>query len=278
MRIPSFAAKSLMTLSFAGCGGVFYQPDSYEYRRLDPMHAPMEDVTFPSRDGTRLHAWLLNAPGGGSAKGTVIHFHGNAQNLTGHVSFVDWLPACGFNVFSFDYRGYGTSEGSPTRSGIHQDGLAALDYVRGRNDVDRDKLLIFGQSLGGACALAAVGEGDQSGIRGVAVESTFYSYQSVANEKLGGTFFTYPLVWLLISNRHSPKASVAKISPIPLLVIHGDADEVVSIGQGRALFDAAEDPKQFWEVPGGGHTPAMERDEYRSKLVSYFEECLNPRK
>src|SRR5690606_8930163 len=170
------------------------------YRTLDSIEGG-EELTFASGDGTRLHAWLVRARG--KPKGTVIYFHGNAQNLTSHYSFVDWLPAEGYQVFAFDYRGYGKSQGSVSRQGLHEDSLAALDYVSKRADVDANRLLVFAQSLGGACATAALGEGGPP-VRGLALDSTFAHYISMGNEVLGGSFLTYPLAWLLLSNSHSP--------------------------------------------------------------------------
>lgn len=79
--------------------------------------------------------------------------------MTAHLSFVSWLPKEGFNLFLFDYRGYGASEGSPERKGIYQDCIAALEYIKSRKDINPNRLLVFGQSLGGANALFLIGNG-----------------------------------------------------------------------------------------------------------------------
>jgi hypothetical protein len=260
-----------------GCNGLFYYPDSRTYREPDDLATPCEEVFFASGDGTRLHGWFLPSAAPGGALGTVVHFHGNAQNLTSHAYFVEWLPERGFNVFTFDYRGYGKSEGKPSRAGLHLDSLAALEYVRGRDDVDPQRLLVLGQSLGGACALAALGEGEparsRAGVRAVAVESTFLWYRDVANSALGGTFITYPLAWLLISNEHSPGNSLAALEGIPLLAFHAGDDEVVGLENGRAVFEAWPGPKDFVVVPGANHLRALE-GETREKLVEFFRGAL----
>ena len=262
----------LIAAVLQGCNGLFYHPDANRYRELSSLPAPTEDVSFPSHDGTLLHAWFLHAAG--ESRGTVIYFHGNAQNLTSHVGFVDWLPARGFNVFIFDYRGYGASEGSPSRAGLHEDSLAALDHVRSRKDVDPGRIVVFAQSLGGACAVAALGEGGTKGVKGLALDSTFATYIGMGNEILGGTFLTYPLAWLLLSNRHSAAHSIAKISPTPILFFHSPDDPVVPISQGRKLFEAASEPKEFVEVPIPGHPIATSSAEGRERLVRFFEACL----
>jgi fermentation-respiration switch protein FrsA (DUF1100 family) len=232
-------------------------------------------VWFASGDGTRLHGWWL--PAGGERLGTVVYFHGNAQNLTSHVGFVDWLPARGFDVFVFDYRGYGESAGTPSRGGIHLDALAALDHVRARPDAASDRLVVFGQSLGGAVALAALGDGGSAGVRGVAVDSTFASYVSMGNAALGGTFLTWPFAWLLLSDAHSPIDTVSELAPIPLLVVASPKDPVVPIAQGRALFAAAREPKAFVELAIPRHPAATECADGRERLVEFFTSCVRAR-
>ena len=262
----------LAVLALQGCNGLFYHPDAYAYRQLGAIRGG-EELVFASGDGTRLHAWFLPAQTKGKSKGTVVYFHGNAQNLTSHIAFADWLPAQGFDVFAFDYRGYGKSEGSPSRQGLHEDSIAALEYVRSRDDVDPDRLVVLAQSLGGACATAALGE---SGIkvRGIALDSTFAHYISMGNEVLGGTFLTYPLVWLLLSNDHSPADVIANLAPTPILCVHSLDDPVVPIRQGRALYEAAGDPKAFVEVSARGHPIATTDNAARQRLLEFFTACL----
>lgn len=276
LRPTRVAISALTGFVFSGCNGLFYWPDREVHLLRGNLPFEVEEVRFPSGDGTSLHGWLLRHTTPGAPLGTVIHFHGNALNLTHHVRFVDWLPAEGFDVFMFDYRGYGRSQERPARRGIHLDGQAALEYVRSRPDVESDKLLVFGQSLGGAVALAAVGEGRRDGIRGMAVEASFASYRRVANTVLGGTFLTYPCVWLTISEAHSPWRSIENLAGIPLVVLHGDQDSVVPLREGEALFEAAPGPKEFWLVDGGRHGRAMTHhgDLYRKRLAGFFRRCV----
>jgi fermentation-respiration switch protein FrsA (DUF1100 family) len=258
----------------SACNGLFYYPSQKIYYTPDVFRAAYENIFFKSKDGTELNGWFI--PAVGPVKGTVIHFHGNAENMTNHYLFVRWLPNEGFNLFVFDYRGYGASSGKPERQGMVEDSMAAIDYVRRRPDVDPRRLLVFGQSLGGALALAAVAQDSKDGIRAVVVESAFASYRGIAREKLGDFWLTWPiqwpLAWLLISDDESPLTIMKKIAPIPLLVIHGDKDETVSYSQGRQIYQKASPPKEFWTVAGGHHTEAFTRyaKEYQPKLVEFF--------
>jgi len=264
-----------------GCNAFFYYPSQEIFHTPNDFGVAYEDVYFLSKDGTELNGWFI--PAVGSAKGTVIHFHGNAENMTNHYLFVQWLPQEGFNLFVFDYRGYGASSGKPDRKGMVEDSMASINYIRQRPDVDSNRLLIFGQSLGGTLALAAVAQGSKDGIHAVVVESTFSSYRSIAREKLSEFWPTWPfqwlLAWLLISDEESPLPILGKIAPIPLLVIHGDDDQTVSYNEGRQIYQKASPPKEFWTVAGGHHTEAFTRyaKEYRPRLIKFFEECLkNP--
>jgi fermentation-respiration switch protein FrsA (DUF1100 family) len=257
---------------------MFYQPDRKVYDTPDRHGLKYEQVAFQSKDGTRLTGWFI--PAVGTPRGTVIHFHGNAQNMTAHFGFVSWLPAQGFNLFVFDYRGYGISAGTPDRRGVFEDSLAALDYISARPGIDHNRLLVLGQSLGGANAIAAVGSRPPGGVRAVAIDSAFASYQGIVHDKIAAipilSYLRNPLSHLLIVNDLSPEAVVANIAPTPLLIIHGTADPVVPYSHGKRLFDLAREPKQFWTIEGGEHTEAFfdPGSAYRQRLVAFFDEAL----
>ena len=184
---------ALMALTMGCANSVFYQPDKKVYKIPAQYGMKFEDVTFHSKDGTKLHGWFV--PAAGDAIATVIHFHGNGQNMSAFLGAVMWLPTEGFNVFCFDYRGYGKSEGKPGRQGVYEDSVAAIEYVKTRTDIDQTKLLVLGQSLGGANAIVAVAKNDFDGIRAVVSECTFFSYRSIARDKIGLTRIShqYPI-------------------------------------------------------------------------------------
>lgn len=269
----------VLTLPCQGCvGGMFYQPDRTVYDTPDRHGLKYEEVDFQSKDGTRLSGWFI--PAVGTPKGTVIHFHGNAQNMTAHFGFVSWLPAQGFNLFVFDYRGYGKSAGKASRRGLYEDSLAALDYIATRPGLDANKLLVLGQSLGGANAIAAVGSRPPGGVRAVVIDSAFASYRGIVHDKIAVmpllSVFRTPLSHLLIGNSLSPEAVVANIAPTPLLIIHGTSDPVIPYSHGQRLFELAREPKQFWTIQGGDHTEAFADagSPYRQRLVDFFNKAL----
>lgn len=270
------AACLAASLCLGGCAqNLFYQPDNILYDTPKNAGLNFEEVTFTSLDGTPLTGWFIPAvgiPDPKQAKGTVIQFHGNAQNISAHWRFAQWLPQHGYNLFAFDYRGYGTSKGSPTVKGVFEDSNAAINYVRQRSDVNPDKLVVFGQSLGGTNAIAAVGSGNKQGIQAVIVESTFSSYSAIASDKVPGT-------GMLMSDDYSAQRFIANISPIPLVLIHGTEDKVIAIKHSEQLLALARPPKQLIVVPGGEHIQAFAPKfvkTYQEQMLRFLDTVLHP--
>ncbi|MGH8732031.1 MAG: alpha/beta hydrolase [Burkholderiales bacterium] len=274
MRNP--VAVALPILLLAGCTPLFFQPHRIQVLTPDQLGLAYQEVHFPTADGLELHGWFL--PAKGCAAGTVLHLHGNAENISTHVAGVAWLPARGFNVFLIDYRGYGASEGQPTLDGAQKDIDAAMKTLLERTDVEKDRIVFYGQSLGGALAVYNVAHSPfRDHIRALVIESTFSDYVEIAREKLAGHWFTWPLQWLpslTVDNRYSPLLAVKMISPIPLLIIQGDQDAIVPVHDARQLYDAALEPKQLWIVPGARHIQAMRQEAQRDRLVAYLREVL----
>ena len=183
--------------------------------------------------------------------------------MTSHYSYVSWVPQNGFNLFVFDYRGYGASGGSPSRAGLYQDSTAAIKYVQGRDDVDRNKIIVIGQSLGGANALTALGTNKFDGIVGVVIDSAFSSYEEVGKDHVGSSL--KPVAGSLLSDDYSPINVVDKISPTPLIIIHGTDDTVVPYYHGKLLHERAKAPKELWTIDRGVHTDALTR--HREEMV-----------
>ena len=252
--------------------GVFFQPQQIQYMTPDKIGLVYEDVYFRSTDGLKLHGWWL--PAKGPAKGTILFFHGNAENISTHIANVYWLPEQHYNVFLPDYRGYGNSEGKPTLAGVQDDLNSAMKYLLQRKDIDTERIVILAQSLGGALAIYNVAHSPyREKIKALISESAFSDYRNLTREKLASFWLSWPLQWplsFLIDNDYSPLNEVSHISPIPLLIIHGDKDNVVPLAHGRILFDAAAQPKEMWVVSNGGHIEAFRHNEFQQRLLEYL--------
>ena len=133
----------------SACSHLFYQPDSILYYDPKADHQEFVQLSISTSDSVLLSAWLFKTKQK-STKGTFIHFHGNAQNMSAHLIFSHWLTSYGYNVLAFDYRGYGASQGIPDQDGLVRDGQAVLKYAMEHPDIKQGPFMILGQSLGGA--------------------------------------------------------------------------------------------------------------------------------
>lgn len=258
------------------CSGFFFMPMKQHVRTPDQIKLEYENVWFKSVDGLDLHAWFL--PAQGESKGSVFFLHGNAENISTHIGSVYWLPREGFNVFLFDYRGYGKSAGIPTFAGAISDAESALAMLLDRKDIDPDKVVVFGQSLGGSIAVNAVAKSAyRQNIKALIIESAFADYHMITRDVLARFWLTWPFQWplsFLIDNGFSPLQVVADVAPIPLLIIHSEKDQIVPYGHGQQLYNAAAERKQIWIVPSARHIEATKDLKLRSHLVDYMESVL----
>jgi fermentation-respiration switch protein FrsA (DUF1100 family) len=211
------------------------------------------------------------------ARGTILHLHGNAGNITGHFQHVAWLPAAGWNVLCFDYRGYGKSQGKMTRAGSIIDAHAALDYLLTRSDVDGGGIAAFGQSLGAAIGVVLAAERQE--IAGLITDGGFTSYRRVASFRIRGNPLLMCTAWwvppVLMTNEYDPIEYIGRVAPRPVLIIHGTADSIVPVDMARKLHAAAGEPKDLWIVDGADHyDPLRENPEQgRTKVLAFLEKC-----
>jgi hypothetical protein len=219
-----------------------------------------EDVYFTTADGVALHGWFVP----GQSEVTWLWFHGNAGNISHRLENLSLLrDYLGVNIFLFDYRGYGRSEGQVSEEGTYRDAEAALAYLRSRQDVDPGKILFFGQSLG--CAVA-VDLASRHRPYALILESPFTSISDMAQRAT-------PLlpIGALLRTKYDSLSKIGGISA-PLLILHSDRDEVVPFESGRQLFEAANEPKEFYVIRGAGHndTYMVGGEEYFAALKQFL--------
>ncbi len=261
---------AMALLGERGGDSLFYMPTRDEPQTPARWNFAYEDVHFKSADGTPLHGWFLPARGA-RAKATVVFSHGNSGSLGHHLGFVMWLVEAGYHVFLYDYRGFGKSGGTVDRRGMIEDVQAAFRHVASRREVDAGMLISFGHSMGGAKSIVALAEERPEGLRAVITDGTFACYQEMARA------FAGDLGANLTTTHWSPVSHVAAIAPVPLLIIHGEHDEVVPFAQGRSLHLAAEEPKTFLPVVKGRHGDALLRDNgaARRRMLDWMSHNLH---
>ncbi len=262
-------------LKFVGLDSKFYYPNNTVYAQPHELGLTHEDVTFTTSDGLTLSGWFL--PAQGNAKGLVVHFHGNAANITAHLALVDWLPRAGYHVLMFDYRGYGQSGGHVTRAGTILDGHAAIDYALTRPEAQNLPLFAYGQSLGGAVAIVVAAERPE--ISALVAESAFGSYRHIAARHIQQLmYFNGPsrlMAAMCISAGHDPLDVVGRLAPRPILVIAAENDSICFPDLSRELFKAAGEPKSFWLVPRAEHLGIIDvaGRELTQRITTFFANC-----
>jgi fermentation-respiration switch protein FrsA (DUF1100 family) len=209
----------------------------------DPSHIglPFEDVRAVAGDGVKVHGWFVPRPG---APFTFLIFHGNAGNISHRLGWIQLLHSLGAHVMIIDYRGYGLSEGKPFEKGLYLDALAAYTWWSQERAEDHSRLILVGESLGGA---VAVDLASRVRVDGIVLQSTFTSAWDIAK-----TIIPIGLLQPLTGVRFDSAAKIRTVT-CPKLFIHGSRDEIVPFRLGRRLYELAPPPKQFYEVSGAGH-------------------------
>jgi fermentation-respiration switch protein FrsA (DUF1100 family) len=197
-----------------------------------------EDVFFEASDGVRLNGWFIEAE---NSRGVVLFCHGNAGNISHRLDSILLLLRMDLDVFIFDYRGYGRSRGFTTEKGTYLDATAAYEYLSRERSIPPGRVVLFGRSIGGNVAIDLA---SKVKVACLVSESAFSSIEDMAKSIYG----VRPPRWLL-SNHFDAVSRIKKVG-IPKLIIHSRDDEIVPFKQGRELFDAATDPKEFFELAG----------------------------
>ncbi|HWU36427.1 MAG TPA: alpha/beta hydrolase [Candidatus Acidoferrum sp.] len=262
-RVPLLLLGVLGTGMFLGLEKyVIFVPERAIHMTPRSEGLTYEEIWFPAADGVKLHGWLVPAPG---AHLTLVWFHGNAGNISHRVDNIKSLHrSLGHpelpNIFIFDYRGYGRSAGhlsDLSEEATYHDAEGALACVRGRVDLAHTKLVYFGRSLGAAIAVEMARRHTPVGL---ILETPFTSIRDMTRVLL--PFFP---VGSLLRTKYDSLHKMQQIR-VPLLVLHGDRDDVVPYELGRRLFEAANPPKTFYTIRGAHHN-----DTYIVGDAAYFD-------
>lgn len=270
-----------VTIALAvGCGGFVYglrwfeslitfHPDRMTAAEMKAIPTGAENVWFNSADGTRLHGWFFESQSK-PATATIIFFHGNG----GHIGNVGWVgqrfAKHGFDILLFDYRGYGVSDGvAAYESDLYADGDAAVAFVMKEKGARRERIVLYGQSLGTTVAADVASRG---AFGAVVLEAGLSSASSVA---------AIALPWLprwlhfLGTNRFESARKLAHVKS-PILITHGDPDRTIPTAEAHALFASANEPKKLLIFPGAGHVVFGSLGEpYLAQVEQFIRESIS---
>ena len=227
---------------------------------------PLEGVSFQAADGTELFGWFVPSV---TPAPVMLWCHGNAGNIIHRLENLAELHHIGFAVFLFDYRGYGRSGGRPSEEGLYQDALAAYGHLTNARGVEPRRIVVFGRSLGSAVAGNLASRRPAAGL---ILESAFPSIQDLAKSYMWGL----PAHWFLAA-RFDLAARLREVH-MPVLVIHGDRDQIVPLRFGEQVFEAARPPKAFYRVNGADHNnlPVIGGEPYFRRLKKFADDvCVS---
>jgi len=218
-----------------------FQPTFTKHNGRDTveLNYTIESVLFKSSNGNTLNGWFLK-PIGLKADITILHLHGNAGSLVSQYKAMSPLTKNGFQILVFDYSGFGFSTGKSTRNSALKDALSALDYIKARPDVANTKLVLYGQSFGGHLS-AVVAEERQKDIDALVLEGAFSSAKDI------GASMVPVLGRICVKQGYCATRSIKHYTK-PVMVIHSTEDKTVPFYMGQKLYDAANLPKQFYEI------------------------------
>jgi fermentation-respiration switch protein FrsA (DUF1100 family) len=252
----------LTLLGLVGCGylvlitGLYvvqrqllYLPDGSMPSRIASGVPEMSEIRLHTEDGLDLLAWHRPAAQG---RATILYLHGNGGHIGYRGDHVRPFLDNGFGVLLVEYRGYGGNPGRPSEDGLMSDARAAFAFLDTAG-VSPGETVLYGESLGGGVAVSIAAEQAAAGrpVAALVLEAPLSSVTDVAAYHYPWA----PVRWLL-KDRFESVARIAEVHA-PLLIVHGDADGIVPIRYGRALFEAAREPKEATWIPGGGHEDLM---------------------
>ncbi len=264
----------LVALMLQACNSVLFIPTRQHVLTPDKVHVKYADVNLISQDDVKLHGWYL--PATAPARGSILFLHGNGENISTHLAMVYWLPAEGYDVYLFDYRGYGASQGEVDLDGSLADIEAMIDYVAAHKS-SPEKFIVLGHSLGASMGIYAVSQSEhRPDLAGMISIGAFSDYGSVTRDVLSRSWLTWLFQWplsLAMDNRFSPKRYIADISPLPVVLLHSEADEVIEPYHAGILLAAAREPKYF-QALHGDHNRVLNNKNNRQILLDYLQQLL----
>lgn len=260
----------LFSLTLVSCSSVFYHPTSKIYHHPEDYGYKYENLKINSSSGVVLSAWHFPAD---KPKATIIHLHGNAENISAHFTQLVWLVKEGYSLLEFDYRGYGKSTGKPSHEGLIEDFVHVYDYVMENPEFkNAGKIILYGQSIGGNIMINGLHRlRSPDRISLVVIEGSFLNYTKLVRDKINELKplnLIEPLISESLTKNYRPLDLDSIKMPSPLLVIHSREDDVVPFSNGETIA-IMFNPEQFWKTKGG-HLAFNFSKQNKKKLLQYL--------
>mgnify|MGYP003804198011 FL=1 len=241
-----------------------FYPDSFVYFDPESRGFPKEDIYL----NESISCWYVEPKIANQHHATIVHLHGNAENMTSHITGSMFILDMGYSLLTFDYRGYGRSKGRPTLAGIQDDAREVFSHVFANPEKFGENIFGFGQSMG-AYTLARILP-DFPSLNGAILEAGLYSFYDLFSQ-------AYPQIQCAVPNEGLSALETLPNSTVPKLFIHGTSDAVVPYSHSIKMHEVASEPKELIILDGVGHIEAFvsrHANVYRSRVHSFIEEHL----
>lgn len=271
IRILVLAYIGLAIALYFGQSNLVFMPSKDVLETPKSIGSKFEDIQIRTKDNVNLSAWFVPAKDNNPiGKAVILFCHGNGGNIGNRVSYLPIFKDLGLATFLFDYRGYGKSEGQPSEEGTYKDVEAAWQYLTQERKIPSQKIIIYGESLGGAIASyiaqTTTQQNPQNSAAGLILASTFTSVSDRAAE-------LYPFLPIRLLSKFSYN-SIDRLPniKIPVLIMHSTEDEIIPFHHGEKNFQVANVPKKLVKL-GGSHNEGFldSLETYRNSINEFTQ-------
>ena len=272
MAIEMYRITTLVFIVFlSSCSNLLFVPIKHYPVTPDAADLHYEDIFINADDGTQLHGWKMFADK--EKKGTIVFFHGNGDNVSTQMPNTFWLAKEGYDLYVFDYREFGQSQGEADLDATITDMELMIGHVA--NELpDDEKMIVMGHSLGGAMSIYVVAHSAyRDKIEALITVEAFSDYHDVAQEALSKSWLMWLFQWPLsftIDNSYRPLDSIGLISPVPVAIFHSESDDMIDMYHAERLFEAANEPKSLIVIDSNHNSVFVTKDN-RQKLFDYLK-------
>ena len=271
IRILIFAYIGLAIALYFGQSNLVFMPSKDVLETPKSMGLKFEDIQLTTKDNVNLSAWFIPAKDNDSVgKGVILFCHGNGGNISNRISYLPIFKDLGLATFLFDYRGYGKSEGQPSEEGTYTDVEAAWQYLTQERKIPPQKIIVYGESLGGAIASYLVQtttqQNPKNSAAGLILASTFTSISDRAAE-----LYPFLPIHLLSRFNYNSRDRLPNIK-IPVLIMHSTDDEIIPFHHGDRNFQVANAPKTLVKLRGDHNGGFLDSSEiYRNGINEFIQ-------
>lgn len=264
----------------ASCTGLVFQPTKENYYSpQETLNITPDSFKIPISESISLHAWRFKTKL--PLKAVVIQFHGNGENMTSHYVSVAWMINHGYDLVTFDYRGYGQSDGVPSFPQVVGDSLKVLEFVKNLYQEQNTPMIIYGQSLGSIIAYNTVRHTHVK-IDQMILEGAIYSLNQVSSKVLSRHWLTWlfqPMGYVFISGKYNFKKVAQKLPQIPVLLLHSKQDPIIPYSQSQKIFKKLSSSIKCLKIVNeSAHTNIgnVDRGKYRNDILEFLEhrQCI----